>query len=154
MRQTHYKLYEQINIWGCYFRSLVAIAESWTGKRLGWRQINILYETARVTMMNDYCSCNSKGAGGGITNLAFQAIGENRTARQIGSRTRETGVIYFGYTEPPENPPEIHYSILWGQVSEKSDHYRLGDENGRLLFDPDPFAIVAKEITQLLYEVT
>ena len=155
MRQTHYMLRKEINIYGCFFRSLAAIAESWLGERLNAWEINELYEQATKDcedpMMSTNCTVHPPGAGNGIPLLAFKMLGDPEYwVRQIGSREKGKKPKFWA-------KGKVHRTILWGVTKEEPQewrHYRLGDEKGREIFDPDPTAVVIREVTQLLYEVT
>lgn len=152
IRQTDYRLHRMVNIYGCYFRSLLGIAESWAGKRLTPDQINELYEMGiegSNALMTERCSMGH-GAGGETCDMTFKMLDRPELrAWQMGSRIKGEKAVFFDKKKHP-----IHRTILWGNSTQAGwRHYRLGDEHGREIFDPDPTTEIEEEVTELLYMI-
>ena len=154
VRQTDYRLPIEVNKWGCFFRSLLAIAEVYIGRRLRVQEIAQAYREAVAEGM-DYmtpdCVCKSESAGGGIINQGIALLGGPGRGFQLGSINPAIGKMqWWG---PKGWDKDWGWQILLGKTEYGNSHYRLADREGILIFDPDPTAKVKVESLQLLYVV-
>jgi len=148
--QTDRRFNHSIQRYGCFFRSLLAIAETHLKKALSAKDILHIYEMA-VAMGPDFmladCTCKRLGAGGGLVIMGLRLLGSHDfDCRQVGSIDAQTEEISWWGTKC------YNYTILLGRTA-NDKHYRLGDSSGTLLFDPNPKAKIRREIQELLYLV-
>ena len=120
---------ENMAAFGCYFRSAQATAELEVGTALTPEQIQesvtALQNTPNparpgsMVIENDLTVNNPDM----VINDAFTRLGEQGA----------TGTVNWGGEAGTQN-----YVIQRGQVTSRTNHYTLRDENGRMLFDPNP----------------
>jgi hypothetical protein len=146
------KLNAEINRYGCRFRSLLAIAEWHTGKILTPLAIQQAYNDLVPGAMDVHCRCNENEHK--IIRWGMRTMGSSARCYQIG--------IVYGCARLEFWPAAQMYTILKGLCHRKGEpgyeqepgfHFRLGDRAGKLLFDPQPMAVVKEEHEVLVYQI-
>ncbi|HBD92703.1 MAG: hypothetical protein A2015_14600 [Spirochaetes bacterium GWF1_31_7] len=126
---------------GCNLRSLMAIAEDFTGKNLTADQINNLRETLTTNkdpaLTNDTSSVNainlSVNNADTVINKALETLGD----------TNHYATVGYG-----ANGKEPSYTILIGNtnaVALGGRHFREGNSSGNMIFDPSPNVPITSE---------
>jgi len=150
--QTDKRLLTPIQAGGCHFRSLQGIAEMKAGGWLTTEQINkAYYDLVAAGAMDHECVVKDPDA---IANLAFLDLSRPELrARQVGQVwgrvalwAEEFWTILRGFTEK---------GFLEGKDPEKGEglHFRLGDRNAALIFDPFPGTPIHAELSAIIYRV-
>jgi hypothetical protein len=56
--------------------------------------------------------------------------------------------VYWGWV----TDRRVSYNVLKGETENGNFHFRMGDSEGKLSFDPDPSVRVVKELSQIHYQ--
>uniref|UniRef100_A0A6M3LM49 Uncharacterized protein n=2 Tax=viral metagenome TaxID=1070528 RepID=A0A6M3LM49_9ZZZZ len=142
--QTDKRFNSLVNAYGCHFMSMLDMAERLSGLTLTLTQVQFLYDDAvESEFMDAECTLSKPHM---VVNLAFDSLGIDQHCNQIGA-IHNGMVTFWG---KPTVPEKIRATILEG-VTERSKHYRGGDECCQLVYDPNPNARVLKVTRVLLY---
>lgn len=145
--QTHKDLGKMINRFGCYYRSLLAIAEEEVGKLLSVDNIWVGYRVLSSGSMDNECYVQKPR---NIVEYGFQVLGgDEYRCYQTGLRDLRSGTLSYWGTHGPEH---VQYTILQGHTG-RHTHFRLGDRDGKLLWDPYPGAKIQREERVIFYRV-
>ena len=149
--QTDPRLNVMINSYGCFYRSVLGIAETHLQTGLNAGEIESIYQMA-VEMGADFmlpdCTLKRYAAGGALAVVGFRYMRHHEfDCRQVGSISADSfKVSWWG-------PRKYNYTVLLGRTVNGNRHYRLGDSSGTLIFDPNPRATIHHEVLELLYLV-
>jgi hypothetical protein len=152
--QTDPGLPEIVNLGGCHGRSLLAIAEFWTGAELALEQVNTAFEWAMQDPLIMKGDCTMGRDLHRLINYGFRLLGhEKPKAAQIGIVDPGAKFEFWASTGV--------YTILKGLLHEvgykgrktPTFHFRLGDRTGGLLFDPAGALPIIREESTLIYMV-
>lgn len=151
--QNDARLNEKIRRFGCNFRSLLAIAEVYTGKQLLAKDIEDAYAELVGKAMDAECTMNAQLSA--VPRWAFKRLGH------AGYGVAQVGIVYppmrFEFWKSARVftiLKGVMYPIGYQGRSSVTFHFRLGDRTGKLLFDPyNPSPAMVAEDCVLLYQV-
>lgn len=147
--QSNSNFNEMINKYGCNFLSHLGIAQSHSKRNLTVDEIKDLYNYCYAQdFIDSECTVKSKGTSG-IINKAFEVLEVKKRAVQIGTALYD-GIPMF-YNRESENN-RIDSTILRYKV-DNAEHYREGDNNYKVVYDPSPSTKVDKLLAIWLYRV-
>lgn len=130
--QTDRRLPAAIGRWGCLMMSCFALPQFRLKMQFSSEDIITMYEkgfSANVFKRGtDPGEFNIASIEDAIT-MAFRFAGATHTAYHIGNRTE-----YLGYA----TPHRTDYTMLKGRTGKGGPHWKLGDEYGEQMYDPDP----------------
>ena len=149
--QTDEGLAENVREYGCNMRSLQAIAEVESGKRLSVVQVGYLYHLAAGTQTMSY-TCEVKKPKYVIGD-AFRLLKWPSSGIQVGRIIEETTYFWWGEPYIPWDYTVLEWSTKEGAVDANRRHFTLGNRKGEELFDPFPGVNKAYLISKLLYQV-
>lgn len=151
--QNDARLNEKIRRFGCNFRSLLAIAEVYTGKELLAKDIADAYNDLVGKAMDGDCTMTSQL--GLVPRWAFKRLGHAQY------RVEQIGIVY-----PPHRfefwksarvysiRKDVMHPIGYQGRSSVTFHFRLADRMGKVIFDPyNPAPNIEVEDCVLLYQV-
>ena len=151
--QNDKALPEKVRLFGCNFRSLLAIAEVYCDKELTVADITDAYRELVGVCMDADCTMNAQLSM--ATRWAFKRLGhQTYTVAQI-------GLLGVGAKFEFWRSARI-YSIMKGLIhpagylgrQTQTYHFRLGDRTGKVIFDPyTPAPRILQEDVALLYQV-
>ncbi len=128
--QNDRRLNRKINLYGCRFRSLQAVAEMFSGRRLSAEEVEAAYDehVQNPEIMNENCRCGTQEHH--IVNKAFTALGCLNTCRQVGSMQDGIPVGWDG------NEVDFDFMILHWATQTPDGHFTLANKEGEEIFDP------------------
>lgn len=141
--QTDPRLCKQLNAGGCNIRSIQAIAEIEACRALTTAQIQGCYDAYVREWFDPDCTVRKPDE---VLRWALSILlppGWN--GYQIGVIHQPASFAFWGWTG--------HYAILQGQTAH-GFHFRLGDNEGNMIFDPRPGTVVLSEVEALIYRLT
>lgn len=145
--QNDKRLRKEINLYGCRFRCLQAIAEITCGKTLTAEQIEDAYNIFSVQPKIMNRNCRTGADEHFIIEHAFKVLGSNQKARQHGSHVLTTNERWSAQSGD--------FIILHWSTNTSDGHFTLADKNGKEIFDPWDEEISGslskKTITRKLY---
>lgn len=139
--QTDPRLCTEINKWGCNLRSIIAIAEMEAKSALSPELIQSCYDWSVHDAIDPDCTVNKPDK---ILNWALSLLLPGVIGNQIGSIKPHALFAFWGWTR--------HYTILKG-ITAHGFHFRLGNNEGRLIFDPMPGVTIIDEADVLVYRL-
>jgi len=160
IKQTDPRLPVLINKYGCYFRSLQAIAEITVGKQLDYTKIISLYYALQQKksslgdgkmIIDNECYVNDPNS---VIRAAFQELGADRKCYQIGLVNIVPALpcvpLFWSWVK------DVRYDFIINQVVtvHGNAHFVLGDSKGNTIFDPyDPPVTVTAVKRQIYYQL-
>lgn len=126
--QNDKRLRKEINLYGCRFRCLQAIAEITCGKSLTAEQIEDAYNIFSVQPKIMNKNCRTGPDEHLIIEHAFKCLGSTKNARQHGAFVATTGekwAAQFG-----------DFIILHWSTNTSDGHFTLANSGGKEIFDP------------------
>lgn len=126
--QNDKRLRKEINLYGCRFRCLQAIAEITCGKTLTAEQIEDAYNIFSVQpkIMNKNCHTGTDEHL--IIEHAFKVLGSNKKARQHGAHVLTANEKW--------GTQSGDFIILHWSTNTSDGHFTLANINGEEIFDP------------------
>lgn len=129
--QNNPGLPEKVRLFGCKFRSLLALVEYETEKNFTIDQIIQLYDRARKypggNVMSDDCYCLTDEHL--ITRFGFELFGLNRMFRQVGTLQNNVPLGWDGLV--------VDYDLIIKDNKTKTGkHFTAHNKDGSLLLDP------------------
>lgn len=160
IKQTDPTLPLMINKYGCYLRSLQAIAEITVGKALDAPQIINLYYSLQQKksslgdgkpVLDIECYINDPNT---IIKATFHELGVERSCYQIGLANVVNGKMdtptFWSWVKNPKYNFIIHQVV----TALGNFHFVLGDSLGNIIFDPyNPPVRVARTKRQIFYQL-
>lgn len=141
LKQTDPRLYPEINQYGCFFMSIITASQKYTGTVFNADKINALWDSARklgiLANVNGFWILQKPHELGHLA-----GDGKIETFANVKVIPGWEPTWYAGHT----------YIILKGQTS-TGEHYRLGDHEGVLIYDPMPSVKITQELTKEYYLV-
>jgi hypothetical protein len=133
-KQTDYDMYE-IQRYGCYFCSLLEMAERTAQKRLTDEQVYNLYQIYVLEgFMSRKCYIYKPDE---ILQTALSALSHRRRIFQIGMAAAPLYFAdYWRWVKTKLQKPSFHiYKTL---TANGNNHFILADDSMRLIYNPDP----------------
>lgn len=147
--QTNPNLHKSIQRWGCYYRSILAMAEEFTQKELIREQIQMGYYILRRGVMGDDCFVKHPEY---ILTYGLQMLGASRCKG-----------LYIGWAELQNRQPffksgyeksDMSFMAKKGLTKNGNPHFRLALPNGHVIFDPHGSKPeIAKEIGERYFAI-
>lgn len=128
--QNDRRLNKLINLYGCRFRCLQAVAEMFSGKRLTAEDVESAYREhiKNPQIMNKNCRCGTEEHH--IVNKAFHLLGCRNSCRQVGIIRDGLPVGWDG------EAVDYDFMILHWASQTADGHFTLADKEGVEIFDP------------------
>ncbi len=129
IKQNDRRLNKSIRLWGCRFRSLLAIAEFSVGRSLSEVQIEEIYLDAikSETIMNNNCYCGKDEHL--LISMAFGKLGSKNKGRQVGT-------MLDGFPVGWDNKPTDFDFIIAQYPTKTGSHFTLLGKDQNTIFDP------------------
>ncbi len=151
LKQTDKKLKRKINQFGCYFMSMLAIAQIEEEKVFSAEEINQLYDEAvEKNYMTAKCYVRKPDE---IAQLAFKKFGNNKRTYQVGRIDAEGEKRFWGWVENNPKYKEYKYLIIRWEMDNDDypEHFTLGLINEGEIYDPYPDLNKISKMNEVLY---
>lgn len=149
MLQTDTNLDPMIQRWGCYFMSMIRMAEIISGRTATADEINRTYKTQQAALkMTPKCYLADPER---VANFFLRAWGVKPHIVQIGVRLPDSPAQFWGWAEKAGRTD-------WQFTARKvrtslGFHFQLASTDGTLLYDPDPSLKTLGLNSLILYQV-
>lgn len=141
LKQTDPRLYPEINEYGCFFMSIIVAAQMFTNSVFNADKVNSLWDASKklgiLSKVNGYWILQKPHELG-----VLAGDGKISTFANVKVVPGWIPTWHVGHT----------FIILKGETKSGA-HYRLGDKEGKLIYDPMPSVKILKELTQEFYLV-
>lgn len=146
--QTSKKLLRAINKEGCYFRTMLSIAERFTDKLLTADEIlEIYYDLIDKGFMKQNCYLENPEK---AANAAFKVLKQdNLRCIQIGKKIEGKDPVYWGWVKDKT----VSAIALNGITAKGNGHWVEADWSGHELWNPYPGAYLVTLKKQIFYRI-
>ena len=129
------ELPEEVQSWGCYYLSMLGIAENELGIKLTAQQIKDISEIViDAGYMREDCTLIKPFQ---ITNTVLTMYGIEKKIYDVGSKIPGEEAVYWGWVESSPEYKVSDYQVEHWEMSTGAEHYIL-KKNGTVIKDSAP----------------
>jgi hypothetical protein len=144
---------EKIRLYGCNFRSLLAIAEVYCDEELTARDIALAYDELVGIAMDVDCTMNAQLSL--VPRWAFKKLNHSTySVAQIGMIEAPAKFDFWKSARVYTIMKGLMHPVGYKGRAYPTYHFRLGNREGKVMFDPvNPAPRMLNEVVSLLYQV-